>query len=148
MHMSGLFSIAQRTSRCFHSASRTTNALAAFALTLAMTGVLALQAGAENSRFNKVAGNTSEKIESETIGPKTAPLPAGPYKVRIETTHGIIDVELFPKQAPLSVTNFLQLVDSKFYNGTVFHRVVANFMIQTGGYDAKLLSNSPANRAQ
>ncbi|MEM7220650.1 MAG: peptidylprolyl isomerase [Pseudomonadota bacterium] len=64
-------------------------------------------------------------------------------QVRIETSVGNIDVELFPQQAPESVANFLQLVDDGFYKGTIFHRVIANFVIQTGGYDAKLAYREP-----
>ena len=45
-----------------------------------------------------------------------------------------IKVELMPEYAPISVNNFLKLVDEKFYDGVVFHRIIANFMIQTGGY--------------
>lgn len=106
---------------------------------VAMLGLLARPAAAANET-TKVAG---AQIESETIKPKAAKPPTGPYKVRIETTLGIIDVQLFPTQAPLSVANFLQLVDDEFFNGTVFHRVIANFMIQTGGYDAKLTYRTP-----
>ena len=64
-------------------------------------------------------------------------------QVRIETSAGNIDVELYPQQAPQSVANFLQLVDDNFYKGTVFHRVIANFVIQAGGYDAKLGYREP-----
>lgn len=139
-----MFSIRSTIARLLQRAPRALQTLAAFGLALALTGTVTPQANAENSRFKGASGKSAaSKIESETIGPKTAPVPAGPYKVRIETTHGVIDVELFPKRAPLSVTNFLQLVDSKFFNGTVFHRVVANFMIQTGGYDAKLTYRTP-----
>ncbi|MBP5343116.1 peptidylprolyl isomerase [bacterium] len=45
-----------------------------------------------------------------------------------------IRLELYPDIAPITVNNFLSLVDNKFYDGTIFHRVIANFMIQTGGY--------------
>lgn len=45
-----------------------------------------------------------------------------------------IYVELYSDIAPLSVENFLKLVDNKFYDGVVFHRIIDNFMIQTGGY--------------
>ena len=45
-----------------------------------------------------------------------------------------IKVELMPEYAPISVANFLELVDKKFYDGVVFHRIIHNFMIQTGGY--------------
>ena len=44
-----------------------------------------------------------------------------------------IRLELYPDIAPITVENFLKLVDNNFYNGTIFHRVIANFMIQTGG---------------
>jgi len=59
-------------------------------------------------------------------------------KVRLTTTLGNIDVVLFPDRAPLSVANFLRLVDDGFYDGLIFHRVIANFMIQAGGFDAEM----------
>jgi len=54
-------------------------------------------------------------------------------KVRLATTAGDIVVELNPAKAPKSVENFLQYVKDGHYNGTVFHRVIENFMIQGGG---------------
>jgi len=56
-------------------------------------------------------------------------------QVRISTNAGDITVELYPDEAPLTVANFLSYVDSGFYAGTVFHRVIPNFMIQGGGFD-------------
>jgi peptidyl-prolyl cis-trans isomerase A (cyclophilin A) len=58
-------------------------------------------------------------------------------KVKIATNMGDILVELYPDKAPKTVANFLQYVKDKHYNGTIFHRVIANFMIQGGGYDAQ-----------
>lgn len=58
--------------------------------------------------------------------------------VIIETNMGSIEVELNQEKAPLSVKNFLGYVDDKFYNGTIFHRVINNFMIQGGGMDEKM----------
>lgn len=55
--------------------------------------------------------------------------------VRLDTTAGPVTVELFEDQAPKTVANFLQYVDSGFYNGTQFHRVIQGFMIQGGGFD-------------
>ncbi len=56
-------------------------------------------------------------------------------RVAIEITDfGTIEVELLPKLAPATVANFLRLVDASFYDGLIFHRVIANFMIQTGGF--------------
>ena len=56
-------------------------------------------------------------------------------QVCIELTDGRkINLELYPDVAPISVANFLKLVDAKFYDGIVFHRVIDGFMIQAGGY--------------
>jgi cyclophilin family peptidyl-prolyl cis-trans isomerase len=51
---------------------------------------------------------------------------------------GDITVELDAEKAPVTVTNFLTYVDEKFYDGTIFHRVIPRFMIQGGGFDANL----------
>ena len=64
-------------------------------------------------------------------------------KVRLSTTLGNIDIELYPEKAPRSVENFLDLVDTGFYDGLIFHRVVAGFVIQAGGYDEKLTYRDP-----
>lgn len=58
--------------------------------------------------------------------------------VKLQTTEGDIRIQLDPQKAPKSVANFVQYVKAGHYNGVVFHRVIENFMIQTGGYDAKL----------
>jgi peptidyl-prolyl cis-trans isomerase A (cyclophilin A) len=58
-------------------------------------------------------------------------------KVKFATTAGDFVVEVYPDKAPKTVENFLQYVQDKHYDGTVFHRVIDNFMIQGGGYDAK-----------
>ena len=53
-------------------------------------------------------------------------------KATIETTKGTIVVELYADKAPKTVANFVKLASSGFYNGVIFHRVIPNFMIQTG----------------
>ncbi|MEO6973050.1 MAG: peptidylprolyl isomerase [Rhodoferax sp.] len=58
-------------------------------------------------------------------------------KVKFATSAGDFVVELYPDKAPKTVANFLQYVKDKHYDGTIFHRVINNFMIQGGGYDAK-----------
>lgn len=65
-----------------------------------------------------------------------APAPAAkPYpRVALDTSKGKIVVELFPDKAPLTVANFLQYVKSGFYDGVIFHRVIPDFMVQTGGF--------------
>lgn len=75
-----------------------------------------------------------------TLGLMLTPLQAfaqEPIKVKIATNMGEILVEVYPDKAPKTVANFLQYVKDKHYNGTIFHRVIANFMIQGGGYDAQ-----------
>jgi peptidyl-prolyl cis-trans isomerase A (cyclophilin A) len=53
--------------------------------------------------------------------------------VKFETSHGSFTIELFPKEAPVTVENFLQYVDDGFFDGTTFHRIVPGFVIQNGG---------------
>ena len=59
-------------------------------------------------------------------------------RVLIQTTDGDITVELFADKSPITVENFLRYADDGHYDGTVFHRVISNFMIQGGGFDAEL----------
>ena len=61
-----------------------------------------------------------------------------PVTIIIETTHGTITAELYADKAPLSVSNFLAYVDSNFYDGTIFHRVIPGFMIQGGGFTTQM----------
>ena len=58
--------------------------------------------------------------------------------VTIHTSHGDIQLELYPKEAPKSVENFLQYARDGFYDGTIFHRVISHFMIQGGGMTTDL----------
>ena len=70
--------------------------------------------------------------------PEAAPAePAGP-RVALRTSQGEIVLELDPVKAPKSVENFLQYVKDGHYNGTIFHRVIDNFMAQGGGFTADL----------
>ena len=59
-------------------------------------------------------------------------------RVLMKTTDGDITIELFVDQSPITVKNFLRYADDGHYDGTVFHRVISNFMIQGGGFDADL----------
>ena len=67
----------------------------------------------------------------------------GISKVRISTSAGDIEAELYADKAPKTVANFLQYVNDKHYDGTVFHRVIAGFMVQGGGYDAQYKEKKP-----
>jgi len=58
--------------------------------------------------------------------------------VLMETSMGNVKIQLDPQKAPISVKNFLDYVNSGFYNGTIFHRVIPGFMIQGGGFTAEL----------
>jgi cyclophilin family peptidyl-prolyl cis-trans isomerase len=55
-------------------------------------------------------------------------------RVVMETSHGRIVIELYAEKAPITVKNFLQYVDAGHYDGMIFHRVIADFMIQGGGF--------------
>jgi cyclophilin family peptidyl-prolyl cis-trans isomerase len=74
------------------------------------------------------------KAEAKPAAAKPAENP----RVLIKTSMGDIIVELFQKEAPVSTRNFLTYVDKKFYDGTIFHRVINGFMIQGGGFDKNL----------
>ncbi len=67
--------------------------------------------------------------------PNTAP---ANQVVIIDTSLGVIKIELEKEKAPITVKNFLSYVDKQHYDGKVFHRVIDNFMIQGGGYDKDL----------
>jgi peptidyl-prolyl cis-trans isomerase B (cyclophilin B) len=63
----------------------------------------------------------------------------GPNPVVVmETSMGTIKIELYQDKAPITVANFLNYVDKKFYDGTIFHRVIEDFMIQGGGFEPGL----------
>jgi len=61
----------------------------------------------------------------------------------ITTNKGVITIELYPERAPITVENFKKYVADGFYTGVIFHRVIPDFMIQTGGHDETLAKKSP-----
>jgi cyclophilin family peptidyl-prolyl cis-trans isomerase len=77
------------------------------------------------------------------VGPEESAKPANPVVV-MNTSEGLIRIELWPAKAPATVKNFLQYVDEGFYNGTIFHRVIDGFMIQGGGFTPDM-SQKPAH---
>jgi peptidyl-prolyl cis-trans isomerase A (cyclophilin A) len=86
---------------------------------------------------------SAEAKPAEVKAPDTAAKPADAPKadenkggtvVEIKTTEGNIKLELADREAPVTVKNFLAYVNDKFYDGTLFHRVIDNFVIQGGGY--------------
>ncbi|NLN01207.1 MAG: peptidyl-prolyl cis-trans isomerase [Lentisphaerae bacterium] len=66
--------------------------------------------------------------------------------VKMTTSLGEITIELYADKAPVSVANFLAYVEESFYDGTIFHRVIPNFMIQGGGFTADM--RQKATKAQ
>lgn len=59
--------------------------------------------------------------------------------VLVKTNMGSFKIELYPEQAPVTVKNFLDYVDKKFFDGTTFHRVIPGFVIQGGGFDKDMM---------
>ena len=82
-------------------------------------------------------------LGSDSPQPAAAPATPAPAKaanprVELDTTLGKIVIELDPEKAPKTVENFLGYVKAAHYDGTVFHRVIAGFMIQGGGFDKQM----------
>lgn len=63
-------------------------------------------------------------------------------RVRLDTSLGAIELELHADKAPATVNNFLEHLDAGHYNGTLFHRVIPNFMIQGGGFEPSMKEKS------
>jgi peptidyl-prolyl cis-trans isomerase A (cyclophilin A) len=77
----------------------------------------------------------AEVIATPVTTEQAAPQIVKTIDLIIETSMGKIEVELNAELAPISVANFMQYVESGYYDGTVFHRVINNFMVQGGGFD-------------
>ena len=86
--------------------------------------------------FAQTTPAAAEPAPAATTAPAAAAAP-GP-RVALHTSMGDIVLELDPVRAPVSSENFLQYVRDGHYNGTVFHRVIDNFMVQGGGFTADL----------
>lgn len=71
-------------------------------------------------------------------------VPAHPH-IKFETSEGTIVLELDGRRAPVTVGNFLELIDSGYYDGTIFHRVIADFMIQGGGVTLDMKTKEPGD---
>jgi len=75
----------------------------------------------ETKKYYEIEGSKYKEVENET----------NVVKIEVEN-YGIIIAELYPEIAPITVANFKKLVSEKFYDGLIFHRVIKDFMIQTG----------------
>lgn len=63
-------------------------------------------------------------------------------RVAVETSSGNLEVELYADKAPITVANFLAYVDAQFFDNTIFHRVISDFMIQGGGFEPGMKQKS------
>jgi peptidyl-prolyl cis-trans isomerase A (cyclophilin A) len=79
--------------------------------------------------------------------PSAAPPLVQPTQVKVTTSLGEFVIEVRSDRAPLTAANFLRYVREGFYSNTLFHRVIANFVIQGGGYDASTLALKPAHES-
>jgi peptidyl-prolyl cis-trans isomerase A (cyclophilin A) len=77
-------------------------------------------------------------LVAPACGAQTAPKSQEKPVVVLTTSLGSIEIELYPDEAPITVENFLGYVDDGFYDGTVFHRVIPDFMVQGGGMGPNL----------
>jgi len=89
-------------------------------------------------KTEKPAGSVEEKPAEEATSEQAPESAKKTLTVSMITNKGEIIIELNEEKAPITVKNFLRYVDEKFYDGTVFHRVIPGFMIQGGGFDASM----------
>jgi cyclophilin family peptidyl-prolyl cis-trans isomerase len=97
-------------------------------------GSLALSSCAEER-----SGVSSDRKEERIVADAKNPV------VVMETSMGTIKIQLDDGHAPITVKNFLDYVDDKFYDGTIFHRVIESFMIQGGGFKPELKNANSVN---
>jgi peptidyl-prolyl cis-trans isomerase A (cyclophilin A) len=109
--------------------TRTTRQILLVALSLLVFAPLGASAQ------QKPADTAKPKAANEKIAPKTSctPLKDKPM-VKLTTSLGAITIALDKEKAPISSANFVKYVESGHYDGTIFHRVIGNFMIQGGGF--------------
>ncbi len=88
---------------------------------------------AEQPKKEEPKKDEPKKSDEKAKTPETKPMASFEY-VKMSTSKGDIILKLNKEKAPISVENFLKYVDKKFYDGTIFHRVIPNFMIQGGGF--------------
>lgn len=94
--------------------------------------IVALGSVALISCADEKSGVSSDRKEEKKVADAKNPV------VVMETSMGTIKIQLDDGHAPVTVKNFLNYVDDKFYDGTIFHRVIESFMIQGGGYEPGL----------
>jgi peptidyl-prolyl cis-trans isomerase A (cyclophilin A) len=88
-------------------------------------------------KLNRRVAGISIALIAISLGATGASAQTNAPKVKFVTSMGDIVVEVYPDRAPKTVENFLQYVNDKHYDGTIFHRVISTFMVQGGGFDTK-----------
>jgi cyclophilin family peptidyl-prolyl cis-trans isomerase len=96
-------------------------------------GLLAISSCEDSETPSSIESGPSPDQETQTTPDMPQEKPE-PIYVIMNTSKGEVTIELDPERAPLTVANFLEYVDSGFYEGTIFHRVIPDFMIQGGGF--------------
>ncbi len=96
------------------------------------------------SLFSFLMVLSTYSVAAETgAAPTAAPQPKAkseaPPRVEFQTNQGNFVIELYKDKAPISVANFLEYVEAGFYDNTIFHRVIPNFMIQGGGFTVDMV---------
>ena len=127
-------------------------------LLLLLSGILCCVSCTPEEKVTNSAKSSESVVETEAA-PKEMPVEPVPVVtepekieapklqnpvIKMVTTKGEIDIELYADKAPITVANFLTYTKSDFYNGTIFHRVIKGFMIQGGGMTADL-QKKPTN---
>jgi peptidyl-prolyl cis-trans isomerase A (cyclophilin A) len=85
------------------------------------------------------------KIVKEKAAAEKAPENMGTtILVRVETSLGAFTLELYKDKAPITVDNFIKYTEKKFYDGTIFHRIIPKFMIQGGGFTQQMIKKETA----
>jgi len=103
-------------------------------LTVFVVATVVLMVGCKK----RESGASEGGVEEKTVIEEPKQMDTEPKRVKLETGLGDIIIEVNEEAAPITVKNFLQYVEEGFYDGTIFHRVIRNFMIQGGGLTADM----------
>ena len=109
-----------------------------FAAAFAVAGIAHAQGQAAPPATTPAPAEQAAPAADAAAAPAAEVAPAPSPRVLFKTSLGDFTIELYPDKAPKSVENFLQYVRDRYYDGTVFHRVIDGFMVQGGGFTADL----------
>lgn len=109
-----------------------------FAAAFAVAGIAHAQGQAAPPATAPAPAEQAAPAADAAAAPAAEVAPAPSPRVLFKTSLGDFTIEVYPDKAPKSVENFLQYVRDRYYDGTVFHRVIDGFMVQGGGFTADL----------